>query len=115
MRDLKGEPREGAEKPKPSPLGYSGGLGSIAGVLICDYWFVRKKKLVLADLYRREGEYAYASMGTNWAAVGATVLGCVLAWIGLVVSPLRVLFDYAWFSGGLGSAAAYALLMKRRA
>jgi hypothetical protein len=35
MRDLKGEPREGAEKPQPSPLGYSGGLGwGVATLLI---------------------------------------------------------------------------------
>ena len=95
-------------------LGYSGGLGSIAGVLICDYWFIRRKRLALADLYRREGEYSYASHGTNWSAVTATIVGCVLAWIGLVIAPLRVLFDYAWFSGGLGAAATYALLMKRK-
>src|SRR5207244_1265728 len=31
-------------------VGYSGGLGSIAGVLIADYWLVRHKKLVLGDL-----------------------------------------------------------------
>jgi NCS1 family nucleobase:cation symporter-1 len=93
-------------------LGYSGGLGSIAGVLICDYWFVRGARLKLADLYRREGEYAYASAGTNWAAIVATLVGCVLAWIGLVVPSLRILFDYAWFVGGLGSAAVYAALMQ---
>src|SRR5205814_5847241 len=28
-------------------LGYSGGLGSIAGVLIVDYWIIRRKQLVL--------------------------------------------------------------------
>ncbi|HEY2511372.1 MAG TPA: cytosine permease, partial [Polyangiaceae bacterium] len=91
-------------------LGYSGGLGSIAGVLVCDYWFVRRTKLVLPDLYRREGEYSYAR-GTNWAAVGATAVGCFLAWIGLVFSPLRVLYDYAWFVGAFGAAGAYALAM----
>src|SRR5262249_48391444 len=32
-------------------LGYSGGLGSIAGVLIADYWIIRKKGLKLEDLY----------------------------------------------------------------
>src|SRR5439155_22331889 len=32
-------------------LGYSGGLGSIAGVLIADYWLVRRKELALEDLY----------------------------------------------------------------
>jgi nucleobase:cation symporter-1, NCS1 family len=89
-------------------LGYSGGLGSIAGVLICDYWIVRKKRLILADLYRRDGVYAYGSpLGTNWGAVFATIVGCVLAWIGVVVPALRPMFDYAWFVGGFGAAATY--------
>jgi NCS1 family nucleobase:cation symporter-1 len=92
-------------------LGYSGGLGSIAGVLIVDYWLVRKKKLALADLYRRTGSYAYASAGTNWSAVGATLLGCALAWIGLVVPTLRPVFDYAWFAGAFGAGGAYWVLM----
>src|SRR5581483_8866921 len=51
-------------------LGYSGGLGSIAGVLIADYWLVRNKKLALGDLYRTKGAYTYAS-GWNWRAVVA--------------------------------------------
>src|ERR1043166_8061785 len=42
-------------------LGYSGGLGSIAGVLIVDYWIVRRKGLALADLYRTRGAYTYAA------------------------------------------------------
>ncbi|HEX7665886.1 MAG TPA: NCS1 family nucleobase:cation symporter-1, partial [Polyangiaceae bacterium] len=36
-------------------LGYSGGLGSIAGVLVCDYWILKKKNLALKDLYTRDG------------------------------------------------------------
>src|SRR5213078_4269022 len=39
-------------------VGYSGGLGSIAGVLIADYWIVRRTKLNLGDLYRARGEYS---------------------------------------------------------
>src|SRR6187399_2882467 len=46
-------------------VGYSGGLGSIAGVLIADYWLVRQKGLNLGDLYRSKGEYG----GWNWRAV----------------------------------------------
>ena len=95
-------------------LGYSGGLGSIAGVLICDYWLVRRTRLVLPDLYRRDGTYAYARAGTNVAAVVATLVGCVLAWVGLVVAPLRVLYDYAWFVGAFGAAGTYAALMAWR-
>ena len=76
-------------------VGYSGGLGSIAGVLIADYWILRKKDLRLADLYRKEGSYA----GWNWRAVAATLLGCFFAWIGLIIPSLRILYDYAWFVG----------------
>src|SRR5512139_1878216 len=36
-------------------LGYSGGLGSIAGVLIADYWIVRRRTLKLEDLYLTDG------------------------------------------------------------
>ena len=50
------------------------GLGSIAGVLIADYWVVRDKRLALPDLYLEKGEYTY-SRGWNWRAVVATVAG----------------------------------------
>jgi nucleobase:cation symporter-1, NCS1 family len=92
-------------------VGYSGGLGSIAGVLITDYWMVRKKRLELGDLYRTEGTYTYSG-GWNWRAVVATLIGCALAWIGLIVPALRPLYDYAWFVGFGAAAIAYLLLMK---
>jgi NCS1 family nucleobase:cation symporter-1 len=92
-------------------LGYSGGLGSIGGVMIVDYWIVRKKLLVLGDLYRTEGAYRYTA-GWNWRAVFATLLGCTAAWIGLVVPSLRPLYDYAWFVGFGVAAVTYLLLMK---
>src|ERR1700709_94047 len=38
-------------------LGYSGGLGSIAGVLIADYWIARRQQLSLEDLYLANGIY----------------------------------------------------------
>lgn len=78
--------------------GYSGGLGSIAGVLIADYWLVRNKELELGDLYRTRGVYTYAG-GWNWRAVVATLAGCGLAWIGLVIPSLKPLYDYGWFVG----------------
>jgi NCS1 family nucleobase:cation symporter-1 len=92
-------------------LGYSGGLGSIAGVLIVDYWVVRKKQLALADLYLPNGAYTYNS-GWNWRAVIATLLGCAAAWIGLIVPALRPLYDYAWFVGFGVAAITHYLLMK---
>ena len=93
-------------------LGYSGGLGSIAGVLIADYWLVRKQQLVLEDLYLPRGAYTYRN-GWNWIAVVATLAGCALAWGGLVVPALKPLYSYAWFVGFFVSAAVHYLLTTR--
>jgi NCS1 family nucleobase:cation symporter-1 len=90
--------------------GYGGGLGSIAGVLVADYWLVRKKGLHLGDLYRTRGVYTYAA-GWNWRAVAATLLGCFFAWIGLLVPSMHFLYDYAWFVGFGVSALTHYVLM----
>jgi len=90
-------------------LGYSGGLGSIAGVLITDYWIVRRRELRLEDLYLPDGAYRYHH-GWNWRAVTATLVGCALAWGGLVLPLLRPLYDYAWFVGFFAAAAVYWLV-----
>ena len=94
-------------------LGYSGGLGSIAGVLIADYWLVRRARLELEDLYRTHGRYAYRH-GWNPAAVVATLLGCAAAWGGLLLSALRPLYDYAWFVGFGVAFVLYVVLMRGR-
>lgn len=96
--------------------GYSGGLGSIAGVLIVDYWLIRKKQLELPDLYLEDGAYKYSN-GWNYRAILATVLGCIVAWIGALpaasetVPFLGTLYEYAWFVGLGVSGLAYLVLM----
>ena len=92
-------------------VGYSGGLGSIAGVLIADYWIVRRTQLDLADLYLANGRYG----GWSAPAVIATLVGCALAWGGLVIPPLRPLYDYAWFVGFFASGLLYVVLKRRTA
>jgi len=92
-------------------VGYSGGLGSIGGVLIADYWIIRKTKLNLQDLYLTEGEYRYAA-GWNWSAVVAMLVGCALAWGGLLWPPLRPLYDYGWFVGFGAAFVLYIALMR---
>jgi NCS1 family nucleobase:cation symporter-1 len=92
-------------------VGYSGGLASIAGVLIADYWVVKKKQLRLEDLYLTEGAYRY-QRGWNPAAVVATVLGSALALVGWFVPALKPLFDYAWFVGFGVAFLVYVVLMR---
>jgi NCS1 family nucleobase:cation symporter-1 len=93
-------------------LGYSGGLGSIAGVLIADYWMVRGTRLQLEDLYLSDGVYRYRG-GWNLKAVAATLLGCALAWGGLLVPPLKPLYDYAWFVGFGVAFTVYVVVNKQ--
>ena len=89
-------------------LGYSGGLGSIAGVLIADYWLVRRNQLALEDLYLLDGRYGR----WNWAGIAATLAGCAIAWGGLFWGPLRPLYDYAWFVGFSVALVTYLLLAR---
>ena len=93
-------------------VGYSALLGPIAGVMIADYFLVRRSQLKLDDLYRRGGLYEYSN-GINPRAVVALVTGIAVALLGLAVPPLRLLYDYAWFVGFGVSGAVYVMLMKR--
>jgi nucleobase:cation symporter-1, NCS1 family len=95
-------------------VGYSGLLGPIAGVMIADYFLVRRARLKVDDLYRRNGIYEYDN-GVNWRAVAALVAGIAVALLGLVVPPLRFLYDYAWFIGFGVAGAVYVFLMQSAA
>jgi NCS1 family nucleobase:cation symporter-1 len=94
-------------------LGYSGGLGAIAGVLIVDYYLVRARRLVLEDLYRSDGVYRYDG-GWNVPAAVATLFGCAVAWAGAFIPAAARLYDYAWFVGFGLSGGLYFLLMQGR-
>jgi nucleobase:cation symporter-1, NCS1 family len=91
-------------------VGYSGFLGPIAGVMICDYFVVRRTVLSPESLYRRGGEYEYSG-GFNWNAVAALAAGAGVAFVGLVVPALRILYNYAWFVGFAVSFVSYYVAM----
>jgi NCS1 family nucleobase:cation symporter-1 len=78
--------------------------------MICDYWVIRKRSLLVDDLYLRGGAYEYSG-GFNWKAVAALVLGAAVALSGLVIPMLRFGYDYSWFVGFVVSFATYYGLM----
>jgi NCS1 family nucleobase:cation symporter-1 len=90
---------------------YAAFLGPVAGIMICDYFVVRGRVLLVDDLYLRDGAYEY-SRGFNWLAVIALVVGAGTALVGLVVPALRPLYNYSWFVGFIVSFATYYALMK---
>ena len=94
-------------------IGYSSFLGPIAGILIADYWVMRRTELRTVDLYVRNGIYEYTG-GLNLRAVLALCTGVGLAILGLFIPALRWLYDFAWFIGFASAFAVYILLMSPR-
>jgi nucleobase:cation symporter-1, NCS1 family len=92
-------------------VGYSGLLGPIAGIMVADYFLIRKTELDVNSLYHRDGIYYY-SKGINPRAMAALVLGVVIALSGLAVPPLHFLYDYAWFVGFFSAGLIYTALMR---
>ena len=107
-------------------IGYSSLMGAIGGILIADYWILRRRELSLSDLFAVRGRYTYSN-GVNWKAMAAlalAILPVVPGFIraattpgGVVADPtiFDALYTYAWFVTFGLSAAAYLLLMPRRA
>ena len=106
-------------------IGYSSLMGAIGGVLIADYWLLRRRTLSLSDLYDLEGVYAYTN-GVNWRAMAALVIsiapvvpGFLRAAMtpgGQVVLPTvwDTLYTYAWFVTFALSLVLYLALMQTR-
>lgn len=98
-------------------IGYSALLGPIAGILIADYFFLRKTQLDVAALYDPAGPMR----GTNKAAVGALLIAVLLhlpgflRGIGLRSGELDVfdaMYPYAWFTGTAVAAVLYVALSR---
>ncbi len=105
-------------------IAYSSLLGPIGGIMIADYFFIRKKELVANDLYDNEGVYKYSS-GYNSKAIIALLVGILPNVPGFLLQvkfldantfPVWItqLYNYAWFVGFAVSAVVYYLLMKKR-
>lgn len=99
-------------------VGYSALLGPIAGILIADYFVIRRCTLDLDDLYRSDGIYRYHS-GFSFAGLGAFVLAVLPNLPGFLVQVklldgaivpdfLESLYQQAWF---VGFALAFALYL----
>jgi nucleobase:cation symporter-1, NCS1 family len=93
-------------------VGYSGLLGPVAGIMVADYFLLRRTKLDSYSLYRRGGTYEYRK-GVNPAALVALALGVAAALIGRFLPGLAFLYDYAWFVGFFLSGGLYYLMMLR--
>jgi NCS1 family nucleobase:cation symporter-1 len=92
-------------------VGYSGSLGAVAGVLIVDYWLLRKCTLDLRSLYVADGAYRYRQ-GYNLRAIAATLIGALVALAGMFWPPMHWLYNWSWFVGFGLAGGVYWLLMR---
>jgi NCS1 family nucleobase:cation symporter-1 len=85
-------------------------IGPLFGVLIADYYLVRKQKVVVDDLFTMSpsGRYHYRK-GYNPKAIAATVAGAVLAVLPVLVPALAGAAQYTWFIGMAVGLVVYAL------
>ena len=103
-------------------IGYSSLLGAIAGVLLVDYYLLRRRHLDLEGLYREDGPYSYGGSGTNWRALVAVGLGILPNVPGFLaqasggaigVAPFWAsLYTQAWFVS-LGLSALVHVVLTR--
>jgi len=93
-------------------VGYSALLGPIAGIMIADYWILRRTVLDVPDLYRTNGRYA----GVNWIAVGSLFVAILPNVPGFLKSAhviggapnvFDALYPYAWITGVLVAGGLY--------
>jgi nucleobase:cation symporter-1, NCS1 family len=105
-------------------VAYSSLLGPVGGIMIADYFFIRKKNLVAEDLYKHGGEYSYSS-GFNNKAIIALLCGIVpnipgfllqIQVVSATAFPVWIsdLYHYAWFVGLFVSGIIYLILMNKR-
>ncbi|GJM36386.1 MAG: hypothetical protein DHS20C18_53870 [Saprospiraceae bacterium] len=90
----------------------SGLLGPVLGIMLADYYFVRKKQIQLAELYKHDGAYTY-NAGFNPAAIVALVVGIGVALTGYFVPALDALYKLSWFTGFIVSFFIYYFMMKK--
>jgi NCS1 family nucleobase:cation symporter-1 len=105
-------------------IGYSSLMGAIGGILIADYWVLRRRRLSVPDLFALDGRYRYDG-GVNrkaMIALAVAVLPVIPGFVraattpgGQVPEPMIVdtLYTYAWFVTFTLSALVYLGLMRR--
>jgi NCS1 family nucleobase:cation symporter-1 len=106
-------------------IGSSGLLGAVGGVMICDFWILRRARLSIPDLFNLQGKYRY-DRGFDWCAILAVAIAILPVIPGFIdavthgkqlqtdtpiAAIIRDLYNYSWFVTFGVSFIVYAFLM----
>jgi len=84
-------------------LGYSSLLGPIAGIMIVDYFFIRKQELDVAALYTSSTLYPKV----NWAGFIAFLVPVAVTLLAVTADVFTWYYNYGWFTGSISGAVIY--------
>jgi NCS1 family nucleobase:cation symporter-1 len=103
-------------------IAYSSLLGPIGGIMIADYFFIRKQRIRINEIYKEKGAYTFKN-GFNSKAIIALIAGILPNVPGFLTTTklldpaavwpwLSNLYHYAWFVGFFVSGIVYLMLMR---
>lgn len=84
-------------------LGYSSLLGPIAGIMIVDYFLIKRQLLNLPELYKTDGIYG----GFNPAGMIAFAIPVALTLYAITTGSMNWFYQYGWFTGSLLGGLVY--------
>ena len=89
-------------------------LGPLFGVIMVDYWVIRKTKVNVPQLYTEagDGEYFY-HRGINWRAIGAFIPASLISLVFALVPAFAGFSEFSWFSGAGIAAIIYFVIARR--
>jgi NCS1 family nucleobase:cation symporter-1 len=90
-------------------IGYSSLLGPIAGIMIVDYFVIRKQHYDLPGLYREGGPYP----AWNLAGFVALLVPVALTVVAITTGALQWFYTYGWFTGSALGAIIYFLMSRK--
>jgi len=83
-------------------------LGPLFGIIVVDYYLVRRGQIEVEALYREgSGSPYWYQHGFNWRAIGVFVIGATVAVIIALVPAFKALAPFSWFVGAGLSAVLY--------
>jgi len=84
-------------------------IGPAIGILIADYYFIRRQRIDIPALYTKGSRY-WGLGGYNWVNVAVLLIGTVLIASGQFIPSLSFLFEYSAFVGiAIGMALCLGL------
>ena len=90
-------------------------LGPLYGIIMVDYWLIRRTRVHVPDLYTEAaaGTYFY-TRGVNPRALVALAPSATLAIVIALAPGLEAMAPYSWFLGAVVSGGLYWLISDRR-